>query len=77
MGLGMLIVILVSIFVSVISILIYFLPAFIAFRRDHPNKIAITLLTLFLGATFIVWVLCLIWALSGPDVIKEETGYGH
>ena len=77
MELGLLLVILVSIFVFVISFLIYFLPAIIAFRRDHPNKIAITLLTFFLGGTLIVWVVCLIWALSAPEVVREETGYGH
>lgn len=77
MTFGFLLFLLISIFVGVLSIIIYFLPAFIAFRRNHPNKIAITLLTFFFGATLIVWVICLIWALSGPPPVYEESGYGH
>lgn len=77
MELGVLLIILVSIFLSIVGIIVYFLPAFIAFRRDHPNKVAITLLNFFLGATLIVWVICLIWALTGPPAIIEETGYPH
>ncbi len=53
-----------------ISVLLYFLPTIIAFRRDHPNKMMpILLLNLFLGATVIVWVICLLWAFSRPQTV--------
>lgn len=40
----------------------YFLPASIAFLRNHKNKLAIFLLNLLLGWTFLGWVASLIWA---------------
>lgn len=40
----------------------YFLPSLIAFKRHHHNATAIFLLNLFLGATFIAWLIALIWA---------------
>lgn len=77
MTFGFLIFALVSVFIAILSLLFFFLPAFIAFRRNHPNKVAILVINFFLGATFIGWIVCLVWALSGPTVIREETGYGH
>ena len=44
--------------------LLYFLPAFIASNRDHVNVAAVAVANLFLGWTFLGWVLCLIWALT-------------
>ena len=43
-------------------LLLYFLPAGIAFRRGHHNRNAIFVLNLFLGWTFIGWVAALVWA---------------
>ena len=40
----------------------YFLPTFIAFLRQHRNKIAIFLLNLILGWTALGWVGSLIWS---------------
>lgn len=42
--------------------LLYALPTAIAVRRKHHNRVAIALLNLFLGWTFIGWVLALVWA---------------
>ena len=42
--------------------LIYFLPALIAHNRKHKNRDPIFLLNLFLGWTFLGWVIALIWA---------------
>lgn len=67
MSIATLLMILVGLVVGLISLVIYLLPAFIAFRRNHPNKVVITLLNVFLGATLIVWVVCLIWAFSNPS----------
>ena len=40
----------------------YFLPTFIAFLRQHRNKLAIFLLNLLLGWTALGWVGSLIWS---------------
>lgn len=53
--------------------LIYFLPSFIANHRSHPNENSIFIINLFLGCTFIGWVISLAWAcarISDEDVAK-------
>jgi hypothetical protein len=47
-----------------IAVIIYFLPGLIA--RKKSNATAIALFNLFLGWTFIGWVIALVWAVS-PD----------
>lgn len=44
------------------SILIYFLPAIVAIKRQHCNTLAILVLNIFLGWTFLGWVGALVWA---------------
>ena len=56
--------------VILIVLAIYFLPAIIAMKRDKSNKNAILLLNLFLGWTFIGWVVALAWATMDND--KQE-----
>ncbi len=41
---------------------VLFIPSFIAYKRNHIQKTAILLLNIFLGWTFIGWVVALIWA---------------
>ena len=41
---------------------IYMLPTIVAGVRDHPQGNAIMILNLFLGWTFIVWVVALAWS---------------
>lgn len=53
-----------------IAFIAYFLPTFIASRRDHPNGTSIFLLNLFLGWTFIGWLGALIWSASA--IVKAE-----
>jgi ABC-type transport system involved in cytochrome c biogenesis permease component len=43
---------------------IYFLPALIAFLRQHKNKLAIFLLNLLLGWTVLGWVGSLVWSVT-------------
>ena len=43
---------------------LYFLPAIIGFRRQHKNATAIFLLNLFLGWSFLGWIVSLIWAFT-------------
>lgn len=49
---------------AVMSILLWltFLPTFIAYRREHPNRIPILLVNLFFGWTLVGWVVALVWA---------------
>lgn len=46
----------------VLIVVLYFLPAFIAFLRQHKNKLAIFLLNLLLGWTVLGWVISLVWS---------------
>ena len=41
---------------------IYFIPTFVAHTNQKENTTAICLLNLFLGWTFLGWVLALVWA---------------
>ena len=51
-----------SLIVIVGIIILSFIPSFIAYKRNHIQKTAILLLNIFLGWTFIGWVVALIWA---------------
>ena len=53
--------------VILFGIVFYFIPSIVAFARHHRQSLAIFLLNLFAGWTFIGWVAALIWA-----VIKEK-----
>jgi hypothetical protein len=46
--------------------LLYFLPGVIAWFRNHHQTMAITILNLFAGWTFIGWVAALVWACTSP-----------
>ncbi|MBT3304870.1 MAG: superinfection immunity protein [Alphaproteobacteria bacterium] len=50
------------IIIVVFSVFIYFIPWVCAVLREHPQKVAIFILNLFLGWTFLGWVVALIWA---------------
>ncbi len=56
----------------ILGILIYFIPSFIAMKKQHPQKVAILLLNIFLGWTFIGWVGALIWAVSNPQNVNTK-----
>ena len=51
----------------IISILIYFIPTIVAIRREHLQKTAIILINIFLGWSFIGWVVALVWACMNPN----------
>lgn len=58
-----------ALIIIVIGFALYFLPGIIAHWRDHPNENAIVLLNLFLGWTFLGWVVALVWAATA---LKHE-----
>ena len=59
-----LLIIAVAVFTAFISLAIYFVPIIIAFVRKHNNFVAITLLNIFTGWTFLGWLASLLWALN-------------
>lgn len=48
----------------IIVLVVYFLPAIIAYQKKKKNQNAITVANLFLGWTIIGWVVVLIWAVA-------------
>lgn len=66
-GIQIFIVIIFSLIGLFIGLFIGFLPTIIAFKREHKSKFGILVLNLFLGWTFIFWVVSLAWALSKKD----------
>jgi hypothetical protein len=51
-----------------IFIFIYFLPAIIAYNRNHHNSTSIFLLNLLLGWSGIGWIAAIIWAFTAVQV---------
>jgi hypothetical protein len=51
----------------ILPVLVYFLPALIAWRRRHPNTGTIVLLNLLLGWTMLGWIALLMWSVVSPS----------
>ena len=58
--------------VGFVGFMLYFLPAFIA--RKKPNANAVLIINVFLGWTFIGWVVALAMAVSNPTPPVIQTG---
>lgn len=54
--------ILLDIAIIVIGLIVYFIPTSIALSTHRRNTLSIFLLNLFLGWTFVGWVISLVWA---------------
>jgi len=54
-----------------IVIALYFLPSIIASLRNHSNRVSIFVLNLFLGWTFLGWVVALIWSFSDNTIERD------
>lgn len=55
------------IFVSIVVVLlaaVYFMPTWVAWKMRHHNVVAIGVLNLLAGWTFIGWVGALVWSLT-------------
>ena len=50
-----------------IGLAIYFLPIIVAVARKTKKMLGIVLLNIFLGWTFIGWIIALIWAFSAES----------
>ena len=55
---------LVLVFLTGVSLVIYFVPTMVAFARSHPQFVAIAALNFLAGWTFIGWVAAFVWALT-------------
>jgi Superinfection immunity protein len=51
---------------------LYFLPSIIAGMRGHQNTGPIFVINAFLGWTFILWVVCVAWALTEISIQQRE-----
>jgi hypothetical protein len=49
---------------GLVALILYFLPSMIAFARHHRNAVAILVLNLFLGWTFLGWIISLVWSFT-------------
>lgn len=49
---------------SFIALGVYFLPVIIAVYRKHNQILPITLITIFLGWTFLGWLAAILWSLN-------------
>lgn len=47
---------------ALVLIPVYFVPCFIAYKKNHKFKKQIFLLNIFLGFSYVGWVAALIWA---------------
>jgi len=56
----------------VVGLLVLFIPAFVAFHRQHPNRWAIAVVCLAFGGTVIGWFGALVWAMQA--VHKSPSG---
>ena len=53
-------------------IAIYFLPTIVAFTRHHQNRLAICLINIFLGYTFVGWLVAMIWSFTHVENSGER-----
>lgn len=62
-------------FSSVLTVpALYMLPTYEAWNRQHENLMAVGLLNLFLGWTFIGWVAAMVWAFKKPSILITTSG---
>jgi hypothetical protein len=57
--------------ISIVVIILYLIPTYIAIQRKHPNVLPIAIINIFLGWTYIGWVITLAWACYKIEGIKD------
>lgn len=58
----------IGLFLRIIIVIIYMLPAIIAYNRKHAQAGLITFLTVITGWIWITWIIWLIWGLTWKTV---------
>ncbi|WP_420875757.1 superinfection immunity protein [Prosthecomicrobium hirschii] len=56
-----------------VALFFYLLPWYVAAVRRHRNIGGIAVVNVFLGWTFIGWVIALAWAASDPGTPRQNT----
>jgi hypothetical protein len=59
--------VIVALCIFVLLLGLYVLPTYIAFKRDHKNRIPILVVNIFFGWSFVGWVACIAWSLTAQD----------
>lgn len=59
------------ILIAALTIFIYIIPIIVAHKRQHPSRMAITVLDIFLGWSFIGWVVALVWSCTTPPNMQK------
>ena len=59
--------------IQLILLVGYFVPAIVAFARDHHNKWAILVLDLLTAWSGIGWIAAMVWALTNPTSSRAAT----
>jgi Superinfection immunity protein len=57
--------------IAVFIIVLYFVPMIVAYKRNHRQGMAITVLNLFAGWTALGWIVALVWACTS-DVLPSR-----
>jgi hypothetical protein len=47
-----------------VVLILYFIPSIVAASRQHPNRVPVFVLNIFLGWTLVGWVVALCWSLT-------------
>ena len=55
-------------------LIVYSLPALVAYLRKHPQRRLVGVINLFLGWTFLGWVVALVWAASTFQPLEGTNG---
>lgn len=56
-------------------IIVYFLPTIIAVHRQHHNRVAIFVLNLLFGWSFVGWGIALVWSVTRVFPIRNKIIY--
>ena len=51
-----------ALFAIALAAALYLLPAIVAYKRKHHNRLAILLLNILAGWSFIGWAVAMVWA---------------
>lgn len=60
----------------IVSLAIYFVPAIVAFSRQHHQKAAILVLNLFLGWSGLGWIVALVWSFTAVQKPSAPAAQG-
>ncbi|WP_425907492.1 superinfection immunity protein [Nitrobacter sp. TKz-YC02] len=63
--------------VFLIAGIIYIIPSFVAFRRDHPNRWIILVINVAFGGTIIGWGIALVWAMRAAHRVGSTSSGGE